>query len=138
MTDTDLYNAREQLADVAKWLGWQDECLAFGLVNSYDALRLYDYAQAHPELPEMAEDWEPEHRVEALGYAPLDLPEALKGRHVTETGAAKAHEALSASRVLLDSVAFVATVGDTQPVIDLIDAVMPQPVIDLIDAVMHS
>jgi hypothetical protein len=29
-------------------------------------------------------------------------------------------------------------VGDTQPVIDLIDAVMPQPVIDLIDAVMHS
>ena len=112
MTDTDLYNAREQLADVAKWLGWQDECLAFGLVNSYDALRLYDYAQAHPELPEMAEDWEPEHRVEALGYDPLDLPEALKGRHVTETGAAKAHEALSASRVLLDSVAFVATVGD--------------------------
>ena len=90
MTDTDLYNAREQLADVAKWLGWQDECLAFGLVNSYDALRLYDYAQAHPELPEMAEDWEPEHRVEALGYDPLDLPEALKGRHVTETGAAKA------------------------------------------------
>lgn len=88
MTDTDLYNAREQLADVAKWLGWQDECLAFGLVNSYDALRLYDYAQAHPELPEMAEDWEPEHRVEALGYDPLDLPEALKGRHVTETGAA--------------------------------------------------
>ena len=49
MTDTDLYNARDQLADVAKWLGWQDECLAFGLVNSYDALRLYDYAQAHPD-----------------------------------------------------------------------------------------
>ena len=58
--------------------------------------------------------------------------------HDSLTGAAKAHEALSASRVLLDSVAFVATVGDTQPVIDLIDAVMPQPVIDLIDAVMHS
>ena len=44
MTELDLYNAREQLADVAEWLGWQDECLAFGLVNAYDALRLYDLA----------------------------------------------------------------------------------------------
>lgn len=124
MSDSKIYNAREQLADIAEWLNWQEESLAFGLVNSYDALRLYDYAQANPDLPEMADEWEPEHRISALGYDPLDLPEAHKGRYVTSTGAAQVHAALSAARVLLDSVAFVTNEGDTKPVIDLIDPLM--------------
>ena len=30
---------------------------SFGLVNSLDALRLYEFAQSNPNLPEMADEW---------------------------------------------------------------------------------
>lgn len=75
-------NAREQLAAVADWLGWQDESLSFGLRNSMDALRLYDYAQAHPNLHEMADEWPSRTRIAALGYDPLETAEAATGREV--------------------------------------------------------
>lgn len=52
-------NAREILAAAADWLGWQDEDMSFGLKSAEDGLKLYAYAQAHPELPEMADDWAP-------------------------------------------------------------------------------
>ena len=120
----DLYNAREQLESIANWLGYQDETLSFGLVNSFDALRLYDYAQAHPMLSEMADDWTPEERIAALGYDPLNTPEAQAGRCVSATGATQAVVALEAARALIDSVAFVRTEGDSAPVLALIDAVM--------------
>lgn len=122
-------NAREQLANVADWLGWQEESLSFGLVNSLDALRLYDYAQAHPELGEMADEWTTEERVAALGYDPLELPEAITGREVGQTGAAAACEVLLKARVLIDSVAYVAEEGDTAPVLAAVDAVLsPVPI----------
>lgn len=41
-------NAREQIAAIAEWLGWQEESLSYGLRNAMDALRLFDYAQSHP------------------------------------------------------------------------------------------
>ncbi|SFF34258.1 hypothetical protein [Paracidovorax wautersii] len=118
-------NAREQLNAVADWLGWQNESLSFGLRSSMDALRLYDYAQAHPDtLAEMADEWTSRQRIAALGYDPLDEREAAEGREVNETGATSAAKAMKAARRLLDSVAFVAKEGDTRPVIKALDAVI--------------
>lgn len=116
-------NVREQLTAIADWLGWQDESLSFGLVNSLDAMRLYDFAQANPMLPEMADEWTPEQRIEALGYDPLATQEAASGRCVGETGVIPVLTALESARCLIDSVAFVATEGDSAPVLDLIRAV---------------
>lgn len=74
---TDDRNAREQLAAAAEWLGWQDENLSFGLKSAEDGLKLWAYWQAHPDLPEMADE-EIDHRGtvakerrKALGYDPL-------------------------------------------------------------------
>jgi hypothetical protein len=120
----DLYNARDQLKTIAAWLGDQEESLSFGLVNAYDALRLYDHAQKNPELGEMADEWAPVDRIAALGYDPLERPEAYEGCCVLHTGAKQAQDALACARALLDSVAFVATEGDTEPVLAQIDAVM--------------
>ncbi len=64
-------NARELLAAVADWLGWQDEDMSYGLKSGEDAVKLYAYGQAHPELGEMADAWEPKDRKKALGYDPL-------------------------------------------------------------------
>ena len=64
-------NARELLAAAADWLGWQDEDLSFGLKSAQDALKLYAYAQAHPDLDEMADSWTPGQRRAALGYEPM-------------------------------------------------------------------
>ena len=117
-------NAREQLAAAAEWFGWQEESLSFGLRNAMDALRLWDYAQAHPNLPEMADDWNPKQRIAALGYDPLATKEAAEGREVGESGATAAHMALVLARTLIDSVAFVAKEGDSIAVIAAIDAVI--------------
>lgn len=117
-------NAREQLKAVADWLGWQDESLSFGLRHSMDALRLYDYAQSNPDLPEMADEWESEQRGLALGYDPLDTEEAAKGREVAESGATAAYKAILQARKLIDSVAFVAKEFDSAPVLQSIDAVI--------------
>lgn len=65
-------NAREMLSHVADWLAWQDEDLNAKLKNAFDALRLYDYAQSHTSLPEMADEWEEEHLISALGYNPFE------------------------------------------------------------------
>jgi hypothetical protein len=65
-------NAREILAAAADWLGRQTEDLSFGLKSAEDAVKLYAYAQAHPELSEMADDWAPKDRRAALGYEPLN------------------------------------------------------------------
>lgn len=117
-------NAREQLAAVAEWLGWQDESLSFGLRDSMDALRLYDHARAHPELPEMADEWASLQRVAALGYDPLETEEAACGREVGPTGAASSHEALLLARQLIDSVAYVSLEGDSAPILAAIDAAL--------------
>lgn len=74
-------NAREILKAAAEWLGDQEEDLSFGLKSAEDGIKLYAYAQAHPDLPEMADEWEPKDRRKALGYEPLgrwrqDTPEA--------------------------------------------------------------
>lgn len=94
-------NSRETLAHVADWLGWQDEDLSAKLHNAFDALRLYDYAQANPELEEMADEWDAQHRIAALGYDPLaeDYVES------ETTGAAEAATALRNAYALIDSVA---------------------------------
>lgn len=117
-------NAREQLLHIADWLGWQDESLSFGLRNSMDALRLYDYAQAHPNLPEMADTWTSRSRVAALGYDPLEQIEAVNGREVTSTGAFDAVQAMKAARRLIDSVSYVAKEGDKDRVLAAIDSVV--------------
>lgn len=117
-------NAREQLLEIAEWLGWQDESLSFGLRHSFDALRLYDYAQSHPNLPEMADEWKPRDRILACGYDPLATPEASAGREVEATGATTAVNTLRAARSLIDMVAFVAMVGDKEPVVEAIDEIL--------------
>lgn len=118
-------NAREQLKEISDWLGSEDEALSFGLRNSLDALALYDYAKAQPELFHgYVTEWDAEDRIAALGYDPLETDEAYSGRDVEETGALAAQAALLQARTLLDSVAFVSTEGDTAPVLTAIDAVL--------------
>lgn len=117
-------NAREQLALVEDWLSEQDESLSFGLHNALDALRLYDYAQAHPDLGEKAEHWKMGCRIAALGYDPLAMPKATHGSPVKETGAARAAKALESARKLLDSVVFVAQLNDTRQVLRELDAAL--------------
>lgn len=118
-----IMNARERLADAAEWLGWNDEDLSAGLRNAFDGLRLYDYAQTHPDLPEMADEWEPGDRVAILGYDPL--AEGRETYHEAETsGAMQAAIVLEMAKDLLVSVAFVAKEGDAEEVINAIDAVI--------------
>ena len=71
-------NAREILVAAADWLGWQDEDMSFGLKSAEDAIKLYAYAQAHPDLPEMADKWEPKDRRKALGYEPMNRWDATR------------------------------------------------------------
>lgn len=120
-------NARERLTAAADWLGYNHEQLSFGLRNAFDALRLYDYAQAHPCLPEMADEWDEPDLVAALGYSPFELDDTGSPiSHEADTsGSDKAADAMRVARKLLDSVAFVANEGDTEPVIDALDASVP-------------
>lgn len=120
-------NAREQIENIAEWLGYQEESLSFGLRHAMDALRLYDYSMAHPELHEMADEWEDADLIAALGYNPLETEGAINGREVTDTGATEAHAALVMARTLIDSVAYVSTEGDSAPVLAAIDAVITPP-----------
>jgi hypothetical protein len=67
----------------------------------------------------MADQWESEDRIAALGYDPFD------GSHEHEiTGALEAVETMLTARTLLDFVAFVAEEGDTQKTIQLLDKVL--------------
>jgi len=71
MEMTQQHNAREILVIVADWLGWQDETLSDGLKSPRDALKLWEYAQSHPDLHEMADQWHPKILRYVLGYNPL-------------------------------------------------------------------
>lgn len=113
-------NSRELLAHIADWLGWQTEDLAAGLRTAFDALRLHDYAQAHPELPEMADEWEAVDLIAAVGYNPF----AEEYHDSDLSGAGAALSALEGARDLLDSVAFVAKVGDKDRPLAAINAVL--------------
>lgn len=113
-------NARETLARAADWLGWQDEDLSASLRNAFDALRLYDYAQAHPELPEMADDWQESDFLAAIGYNPF----ACEYVDAETSGATEAADALRNAYVLLDSVAHVKEPGDTLHVLPKIAGVL--------------
>ncbi|GAO73509.1 hypothetical protein [Comamonas sp. E6] len=121
-------NAREQLIAIADWLGDEEESLSFGLRNAFDALRLYDYALARPELIcGYVMEWPEADRIAALGYDPIATVEAIQGRDVNETGATQACAVLARARDLLDSVAFVATEGDTsQLLVDIDDILTPE------------
>lgn len=68
---TKTHNAREILAIVENWLGWQDEALSDGLKSPRDAIKLWEYAQAHPDMHEMADQWPRRVLRDALGYNPL-------------------------------------------------------------------
>lgn len=113
-------NARETLAHVADWLGWQDENLSSKLRNAFDALRLYDYAQSHPELPEMADEWEVADFNSALGYYPFECHDI----DAETSGATEAADALRNAYVLIDSVAHVRTPGDSLHVLPQIAKVL--------------
>lgn len=65
-------NAREQLEAASMWLGYHNEDINFGLKSPEDALKLWRYANAHPEMDEMADTWTPKQRKAAIGYDPLD------------------------------------------------------------------
>lgn len=101
-------NARETLAHAAEWLGWQEESMSYGLRNAFDALRLYDYAQAHPELPEMADDWEESDFIAAIGYNPF----SGEDHEAKTSGADAAAKAMDLARNLIDSVAYITSEGD--------------------------
>lgn len=115
-------NARERLAHAAEWLGWQEEQLSFGMKNAFDALRLYDYAQAHPDLPEMADEWTVKQRIAAIGYDPLR--EYAPTYEADTSGADKAVTAMEDARRLIDSVAYVAKEGDKEKPLAALDAVL--------------
>ena len=82
-------NAREKLAAIANWLGWQHENLSYGLKTPEDAIKLYDYWDVRGDtLPEMADEFIDDDgrfmaifRKDALGYDPLDqMDNALSER----------------------------------------------------------
>lgn len=113
-------NARETLAHAADWLGWQDEDLSAKLLNAFDALRLYDYAQANPDLPEMADEWDTASLEAALGYNPFELDYV----DAETSGATEAADALRNAYVLIDSVAHVKAPGDTLHILPQIARVL--------------
>lgn len=82
-------NAREKLAAIANWLGWQHENLSYGLKSPEDAIKLYDYWDVRGDsLPEMADEFMDDEgryvaifRKDALGYDPLEqLENSLQER----------------------------------------------------------
>jgi hypothetical protein len=113
-------NAREQLTQAAEWLGFQHEDLSDRLRNAFDGLRLYDFMKAHPRLSDMADQWEASDLIEAIGYNPADEEPAC----AEDSGCTEAACVLKRARVLLDSVAFVKSEGDTAPVLRAINAVL--------------
>lgn len=60
-----------KLNEIVSWLSFQTDDLSFGLRSAEDALKLFDYAKANPELPEFADDWDKQCRIAAVGYDPL-------------------------------------------------------------------
>lgn len=64
-------NTREKLLAIADWIGWQEEVMSDGLRSVTDAEKLYDVAM-RGELPEMADEWEEQQRIDVLGYDPME------------------------------------------------------------------
>ena len=72
-------NTREKMTFIVEWLGWQNESMSYGLKSVRDAEMLYDYWQAHDDLPEMADGYDDDNgnllaprRIKAIGYDPLE------------------------------------------------------------------
>lgn len=116
-------NSRELLAAAAEWLGWQDEDLSARLRNAFDALRLYDFAQTHPNLPEMADEWEAEQLIQAIGYNPFEQDYSESN----VSGCAEVSQTLGQTYQLLDSVAFVSEEGDTDSILERISGHLQSP-----------
>lgn len=115
-----MANAREKLKAAELWLSMNNESLSDGLRSAFDALRLYDYAKMHPELAEMADEWQVKRRIEAVGYYPL----SGNPHENTKTGARAAAIALQSARQIFDSMPLVAQDGGTRRTVRLIDAVL--------------
>lgn len=71
------------------------------------------------DLIRLADDWEVNDFQAAIGYNPFEEP----SHEAEHSGAAVAYDALKEARTLIDSVVFIATEGDTGPVLAQIDAV---------------
>lgn len=70
-------NGREDLQNAAHWLGYMNEDLSFNL-SAEESLKLWRYAQAHPELAEFCDQvngdgsaWTAKHFKEAIGRNPF-------------------------------------------------------------------
>lgn len=71
-------NAREELEAAFNWLAYQAEDLSYGLKCAEDGLKLWRYANAHPDLAEFCDqesgepgDWTTRHFKAAIGYDPF-------------------------------------------------------------------
>ena len=113
-------NSQEQLAAAAEWLSNQHDRLSYGLRSAFDGLRIYEYWTNNPTLPEYCDqdEQEPdidlsEHRINALGYDPINSPFTLNA----PIGAIAVMCTLVEAEVLLDSVAFVSVEGDTDDIL---------------------
>jgi hypothetical protein len=76
----DKMNGREELEAASQWLAYQDEDLSFCL-TAEEGLKLWRYAQAHPELAEFCDretgeegDWRPKNFKAAIGRSNPYLP----------------------------------------------------------------
>ena len=68
----------------------------------------------------MADEWEPAHRIQAVGYDPM-----VESNHeATASGATEMATVLGEVRTLLDSVAFVTKEGDTTALIERVDTLL--------------
>lgn len=77
LRDSDV---QEQLDACSGWLQSMHADLSFGLKSPEDALKLWRYALAHPELAEFCDeqtgepgDWQESNFIEAIGYNPFTI-----------------------------------------------------------------
>ena len=80
----DPINMREELENCAAWLSFHHEDIAYGLKSPEDALKLWRFGRAHPELAEFCDqpegdvsDWTDKHFKAAIGYNPFKRALAL-------------------------------------------------------------
>lgn len=63
-------SSRQSLEDALRWFDEHDGTFCSGVKSAMDALRLYEYAMAHPEVPEFADSWGNAKLKAVLGYNP--------------------------------------------------------------------
>lgn len=76
---TDQTDVRRDLYLAIQWYDYQCDDLAYSLKSAEDALKLWRYAKAHPELAEYCDeqaagdltDWTEAHFIAAIGYSPF-------------------------------------------------------------------